>query len=106
MPEIKLPLSQAQQRWELERGSKSVNRLHLYPSSSILFWSGKPVAVYNNDAVYHHQPDRTSACTKAINEFGLGVPHVDCDAGTFDFVLGSLLTRAGMPLTMGLKGGK
>jgi hypothetical protein len=101
-----LPKSCAQtQLAVVKAGTITMLLLRRSPDEGILFWDGEPVAISTAGVVYYHQADRKGGCTKAIAALDVNAPHISCDASTFDFVIGSLLTRTGLPLTMMLKGG-
>ena len=69
----------------------------------LLFWKESLVAVSTGGVVHWHMKERTSAGKAAINSFFEDAPHINCSAEQFDFVVGSLLTKIGLPLTKRLK---
>ena len=66
---------------------------------SILTWDGAPIAVQTGGIVYIAQADRAPARTAAIEKYAGDLPQVRVSAQEFDFTVGTILTRAGLPLT-------
>lgn len=73
--------------------------LSLHPGDALLFWDGFPVAVMTGAVVYFMDGKILAACTKAINAFAGQAAIVRAADADFDFLVGSLLTKAGLPLT-------
>lgn len=97
---INLGSSRAQDSLRVVRlkGSAKATMLILPGLDSILFWDGKPISVETGQMVYWHVPERKAALARVINAHGSNLPHVNCSASSFDFVVGGLLTKAGMQL--------
>lgn len=104
MTKVTLPSAKAQELMAAVRTGYVITVSFGY--GMMLFWKGEPVAISDSGFVYHRQREREAGCTKAIDTFEPQAPHVACDAGTFDFIIGSMLTRFGLPLTTNVKGGK
>jgi hypothetical protein len=64
----------------------------------IHFWDSIPVAVVSAGIVYHHAPSE-SAVTKMLHEIVPTAPHIREAADEFDFIVGQVLVKAGLPLT-------
>lgn len=64
----------------------------------IHFWRGSPLAVVTGGVLYFSTP-LEPAETKMVNETSPDAPHVRSAAGDFDFLVGQLFTKAGLPLT-------
>lgn len=100
MSQVILGLSKAQtQMWlGVRRGKAQV--LCLKGGDYIFFWDGQPLAVETGEALYYHIPKPSNAITKALNTYTEHVAYrVAVDASHFDFLVGSLLTKVGLPLT-------
>lgn len=83
---------------ESSRVSAKHSRMSFASGEVIHFWNGKPVAVESAGMVYHHAPSE-SAVTKMLNEINPTAPHIREGASEFDFIVGQVLVKAGLPLT-------
>jgi hypothetical protein len=90
--------SRAQQDIFAERLTPKHTKITFGNAEAIHFFDGKPVAVESAGILYHHT-EQTSATTKLFNETLSTAPHIRCSASDFDFILGQLLLKAGLPLT-------
>lgn len=65
----------------------------------VLFWEARPVAIIAGGCCYYLDMKWPGGVTKAIHEWAEHKPLIRSAASDFDFVLGSLLTKVGIPLT-------
>lgn len=65
----------------------------------VLFWDNRPCAILSGGCCYYLDFKWPGAATKAIHAFGQHAIQIRSAASDFDFVMGSLLTKAGLPLT-------
>lgn len=105
MTEVKMPVARSQETIGVMKLSIHLVLLGFGKEAGIMFWRSVPVAALSSGVVYHHQTEREAGATKAISALEPSAPHVACDASTFDFIIGSLFTCVGLPLTTALKGG-
>lgn len=85
---------------ELKRKTSKLTVLSfIHRDSAILFWDSEPLAVLSGGYVSAHYEKASSAKTLAIHEWQGDAPVSLVGAAEFDFVVGQLLTQAGLPLT-------
>lgn len=65
----------------------------------ILLYDGRPIAVRSGGMVSAVQTARSSAQTNALHHFVGDGAMMYVSAAQFDFTIGQVLTRAGLPLT-------
>jgi hypothetical protein len=68
----------------------------------IHFWKTVPVAVHTGRVVYFSDT-KVAAETRMVNELAPNDAHVRCDATGFDFIVGQVLCKAGLPLTQAVR---
>jgi hypothetical protein len=108
------PLGNAQNNTKVEMPQPRVNKavmlglrsgkretLH-FIGAVILFWRERdfasPLAVETGGVVYFSSSS-SGATIKAVNEFQPAAPHMRVDAAQFDFIIGQVLMKTGLPLT-------
>lgn len=90
--------------------TKNTIEIALGASRFLLFYKDHPIAAYSGHCIYFHcEPGPEQ---KAVNGWSprgeakraeggnFGIASIRCDAPGFDFVVGQILTTAGLPLTM------
>lgn len=90
-------------RFYVRSPTRSTQLVSLSPSGMLLFFKGKSytsavcVAAYTGGVVYFcAAPGAEQA---AVNEWEPDAPHVRSSSSDFDFIVGQVLTSAGLPLT-------
>lgn len=68
----------------------------------IHFWKGMPIAVHSGRIVYFSTTEDASE-TRLVNAITPEDAHIRCDANAFDFIVGQVLCKAGLPLTQAAK---
>jgi hypothetical protein len=98
MAELNLPISRAATEISITSKGKRQSLNFARHDTAILFFAESPIAILSGGIVYVHC--RFGAEQRAVNEWQEDkAQNRSSHASSFDFVVGQILTTAGLPLT-------